>query len=110
LTTWPTFGVFARGAAVPDARAADGEVDGRRVRLLKPQTFMNLSGDALASVRAAAILVGRQRPARVVDDVALPLGTFRFRARARRVATTACAASRRRWARWSTPAPHWSRA
>lgn len=72
---------FPPWRATPDARAADGEVDGRRVRLLKPQTFMNLSGDALAPyVQRPFWSVGNDLLV-VVDDVALPLGTFRFRAK-----------------------------
>jgi PTH1 family peptidyl-tRNA hydrolase len=69
---------FPPWRAVPDARAADGEVDGRRVRLLKPQTFMNLSGRA---VRAAAAFFkwAPEQLLVVFDDVALPMGTLRFR-------------------------------
>ena len=51
------------------------------MRLLKPQTYMNLSGAALAPYArrpfwsaAADVLV-------VVDEVALPLGSYRLRAR-----------------------------
>ncbi|MBN1885179.1 MAG: aminoacyl-tRNA hydrolase [Candidatus Krumholzibacteriota bacterium] len=50
---------------------------GRIVRLLKPQTMMNLSGRALASLGGAdhrSILV-------VCDDINLPLGLVRFRLR-----------------------------
>lgn len=54
-------------------------VERARVLLVKPQTFMNLSGDCVAAAaRNTApepddILV-------VVDDIHLPLGRFRFRA------------------------------
>lgn len=72
---------FPPWRAVPDARAADGEVDGRRVRLLKPQTFMNLSGDALAPYVQRPFWSVANDLLVVVDDVALPLGTFRFRAK-----------------------------
>ncbi|MHB1097524.1 MAG: aminoacyl-tRNA hydrolase [Gemmatimonadaceae bacterium] len=64
---------------VPNARAADAELDGRRVRLLKPQTFMNLSGDALAPYAQRPFWSVANDLLVVVDDVALPLGTFRFR-------------------------------
>lgn len=51
------------------------------VTLLKPQTYMNDSGAALAPLRS----VPEFDPARdlliLVDDGALPLGTFRLRAR-----------------------------
>lgn len=72
---------FPPWRATPDARAADGEVDGRRVRLLKPQTFMNLSGDALAPYLQRPFWSVANDLLVVVDDVALPLGTFRFRAK-----------------------------
>lgn len=64
-----------------DARVSDGEVAGRRVRLLKPQTFMNLSGDALAPYLGNPFWAASNDLLVVVDDVALPLGTFRFRAK-----------------------------
>jgi PTH1 family peptidyl-tRNA hydrolase len=72
---------FPPWRTAPDARAADGEVDGRRVRLLKPQTFMNLSGDALAPYVHRPFWSVANDLLVVVDDVALPLGTFRFRAK-----------------------------
>lgn len=61
------------------AEIADGTLDGRRVVLAKPQTFMNLSGKAageLARYLKAAlpdVLV-------LVDDADLPLGSLRLRA------------------------------
>jgi PTH1 family peptidyl-tRNA hydrolase len=57
---------------------ATGRWRGERVVLLKPLTYMNLSGDAVApamrfhDVEPGDLLV-------VVDDVALPLGRMRFR-------------------------------
>lgn len=65
----------------PHARAADGDLDGRRVRLLKPQTFMNLSGDALEAYAHRPFWSAANDLLVVVDDVALPIGTFRFRAK-----------------------------
>jgi peptidyl-tRNA hydrolase, PTH1 family len=69
-------GAFKRGER---ARQAEGSYDGRAVRVLKPQTYMNRSGAALAPLRAlpgfdpaADLLV-------LVDDVALPVGRFRLR-------------------------------
>ncbi len=58
------------------------EVEGRRVELVKPQTYMNLSGESVACLLrkrpdlkpAAGLLV-------VSDDIALPFGTLRLRAR-----------------------------
>lgn len=66
---------FGRGTR---ARASAGRRHGREVQLLKPQTYMNRSGAAIAPLLlpgfdpAAELLV-------VVDDVAIPAGTFRFR-------------------------------
>jgi PTH1 family peptidyl-tRNA hydrolase len=57
----------------------EGTREGRTVRVLKPQTYMNRSGAALAPLRAhegfdpaADLLI-------LVDDVALPVGKFRLR-------------------------------
>ena len=72
---------FPPWRAVRAARATDGAVDGRRVRLLKPQTFMNLSGDALAPYTQRPFWSVANDLLVVVDDVALPLGTFRIRAK-----------------------------
>jgi PTH1 family peptidyl-tRNA hydrolase len=64
-----------------DARVASGTVNGKRVRLVKPQTYMNLSGAALRPYlrregwKAAADLLI------VIDEVALPVGSFRIRTR-----------------------------
>ena len=58
---------------------ADVIVGGEKLLLLKPQTFMNLSGRAVASalqfykLTLSELLV-------VVDDIALPCGTIRLRA------------------------------
>ena len=67
-----------------DCRALLGGavIEGERVRLVKPQTFMNLSGEAVGCLIAKADLdeVG---PSLIVisDDLALPFGTIRLRAR-----------------------------
>lgn len=64
-----------------DARVATGSVVGRRVRLVKPLTYMNLSGAALRPyLRRETFDVSRDLLV-IVDDVALPAGTFRIRAR-----------------------------
>lgn len=66
---------FRRGER---ARVASGEWQGASVRLLKPQTYMNRSGAAVAP-----LLVTGFDPAQhlmvVVDEVALPVGRYRLR-------------------------------
>jgi PTH1 family peptidyl-tRNA hydrolase len=60
------------------ARLARVEVEGRKVRLCQPQTFMNASGEAVGAVGrfyqvpVESILI-------VVDDADLPLGQLRMR-------------------------------
>ncbi|MEO6444830.1 MAG: aminoacyl-tRNA hydrolase [Gemmatimonadaceae bacterium] len=63
-----------------EALVADGRVGGSRTRLVKPQTFMNLSGVAVRPYMRRLGWSGLQNLLVVVDEVALPLGTFRFRA------------------------------
>jgi PTH1 family peptidyl-tRNA hydrolase len=57
-------------------------IEGERVRLIKPQTFMNLSGEAVACLLAKYEI---SNPAKslilISDDLALPFGTIRLRAR-----------------------------
>ena len=61
------------------ARATSGVADGVPVSVLKPITFMNRSGAALAALRADPAF----QPARdlliLVDEFRIPLGTFRLR-------------------------------
>lgn len=49
------------------------------VRLLKPTTFMNRSGAALASLRADPTFTPERDLLILVDDFQIPLGTFRLR-------------------------------
>ena len=63
------------------ARLAEVQLAGQRVLLAKPQTYMNLSGDA---VRPLLERYGEGKPANLLvasDDVALPFGMIRVRAR-----------------------------
>lgn len=60
--------------------ATDGTVDGIPVRVLKPTTAMNRSGAALASLRADPAFDAARDLLILVDDFAIPLGTFRLRA------------------------------
>jgi len=63
-----------------EALVIDGQIAGRRVLLLRPQTFMNLSGRSLLAARQfykldpSDLLV-------VCDDMDLPVGRVRLRAR-----------------------------
>lgn len=50
------------------------------VRLVKPQTYMNLSGAALRPFRRRDAWSASTDLLVIVDDIALPLGTFRLRA------------------------------
>lgn len=63
-----------------DARVLEGTVRGHRVRLVKPLTFMNLSGAALKPYLRRAGWQPSKDLLVVVDEVAIPLGTFRLRA------------------------------
>jgi peptidyl-tRNA hydrolase, PTH1 family len=59
-----------------------GEIEGFRVKLIKPQTFMNLSGEAVSCLVAKHKLAPPGENLIVVsDDLALPFGKIRIRAR-----------------------------
>jgi len=58
---------------------ADVLLDGEKIFLLKPQTYMNLSGRSVASAMAY-YKIALDDLLVVVDDVALPAGTIRLRA------------------------------
>jgi peptidyl-tRNA hydrolase, PTH1 family len=75
---------LAAGGARPsfsrkfDGQVAEAEIDFRRVLLLKPETFMNLSGRSVAQ----ALRFYKLEPADllvVCDDLSLPLGRLRLR-------------------------------
>jgi len=63
-----------------EARVATVDVGGARVRLVKPQTYMNLSGSVLRSYLRRSGWSAQRDLMIVVDEVALPLGSYRFRA------------------------------
>lgn len=63
------------------AHVAEGDVAGERVALVKPQTFMNRSGQALGPLLNDPDFSAAEHLLVVVDEVALPLGTYRLRAR-----------------------------
>jgi PTH1 family peptidyl-tRNA hydrolase len=63
-----------------NAEIAEGEIGGTRVRLAKPQTYMNLSGESVGKlfkffkVEPHDLIV-------IYDDLDLPLGKMRMRAK-----------------------------
>jgi PTH1 family peptidyl-tRNA hydrolase len=69
-------GAWRAGA---DALAADGVVAGHTVRLVKPQAYYNLSGQALRPFLKRPFWAPQTDLLVVCDDVALPVGTFRLR-------------------------------
>ncbi|MDP9204950.1 MAG: aminoacyl-tRNA hydrolase [Gemmatimonadota bacterium] len=64
-----------------DSQIANGTVGGAKVRLLKPQTYMNLSGQALRNYSRRPFWSAARDLLVVVDEVQLPVGRFRIRAR-----------------------------
>jgi PTH1 family peptidyl-tRNA hydrolase len=63
-----------------ESRVASGMAAGHRVRLVKPLTFMNLSGAALRPYLRREGFSYMKDLLIVVDEVALPVGSFRIRA------------------------------
>lgn len=61
------------------AAVASGRMGEHSVRLLKPLTYMNLSGQAVAPLRRMNAFDVSRDLLVVVDDVALPPGKVRFR-------------------------------
>jgi peptidyl-tRNA hydrolase, PTH1 family len=58
------------------------EIEGRLVKLVKPQTYMNLSGQAVSCLFAKHKLVEPGEKLIVIsDDLALPFGRIRIRAK-----------------------------
>jgi PTH1 family peptidyl-tRNA hydrolase len=60
---------------------SSGRVDAVSVRLVKPQTYMNLSGAALIPYLRRPTFSPASDLFVIVDDVALPVGRYRLRAR-----------------------------
>jgi len=60
------------------ALLAEGQIGDSSVKLLKPQTYMNLSGEAVALV-CHYFQIDLSRLIIVTDDVAIPLGKLRIR-------------------------------
>lgn len=63
------------------ARIAAGTVEGKPVVVIKPRTYMNLSGEALAPLLKEPEFTPSRDLLVLVDDADLPLGTFRLRSR-----------------------------
>jgi PTH1 family peptidyl-tRNA hydrolase len=64
------------------SRVGIAEIEGCRAKLVKPQTYMNLSGEAVACLVAKHKLDPPGEHLIVIsDDLALPLGKIRIRAR-----------------------------
>ena len=60
------------------ALVTKGEYNGRKLILAKPQTYMNLSGQAVVSL-VNFYKISLERLLVAYDDVDLPLGTIRIR-------------------------------
>ncbi len=63
-----------------DSHVSNGVVAGVKTRLVKPQTFMNLSGQALKTYVRRPFWSAAKDLLVVVDEVQLPVGRFRIRA------------------------------
>jgi peptidyl-tRNA hydrolase, PTH1 family len=64
-----------------ESHVANGIVGGVKVRLVKPQTFMNLSGQALKNFVRRPFWSPAKDLLIVVDEVQLPVGRIRIRPR-----------------------------
>ena len=71
---------FDRWKKDAESRIANGSVGGVKVRLVKPQTYMNLSGQALRKYARRPLWSPKDLLV-VVDEVQLPVGRFRIRSR-----------------------------
>jgi PTH1 family peptidyl-tRNA hydrolase len=60
------------------ALTGDGSIRGEKVKLVKPQTYMNLSGESVAPM-AAYFGIERENLILIYDDVDIPIGTVRIR-------------------------------
>jgi PTH1 family peptidyl-tRNA hydrolase len=76
LTVRWQMGQFRRGDR---AREARGTWQGIPVRVVKPQTYMNRSGAAIAPLRSLPEFDPSHHLLILVDDVALPVGRYRLR-------------------------------
>jgi PTH1 family peptidyl-tRNA hydrolase len=72
--------VAPAGIAGDSASVAEAEIEGQKVTLMKPLTYMNLSGGPVSDW-ARAHSIDRTDVLVYLDDVALPLGKIRLRER-----------------------------
>jgi peptidyl-tRNA hydrolase, PTH1 family len=72
------FGTWKRDG---DAHVVAGTVAGSRVHLVRPTTYMNLSGSVLGPYLRRPSWTAASDLLVIADDVALPVGSFRLRAR-----------------------------
>ena len=69
----------ARFTKKGNGKVAEARIGGEKVLLVKPQTFMNLSGDCIAPL-AAYYKIPSEHIAVCYDDKDLPMGKLRIRA------------------------------
>lgn len=71
---------LARGPALPSAEVEVGRVGEAVIAVVRPQTFMNASGDVLPAVQSLILDFDPTRHLLVVyDDIDLPFGRVRLR-------------------------------
>ena len=63
------------------AHLGSGNIDGHKVILVKPQTFMNSSGEALAPICGYYKVEPNERLIVIYDDISLEPGNLRIRAK-----------------------------
>lgn len=64
-----------------DGLCGNGLIEGQKVLLLKPQTFMNLSGESIRAACGFFKIDPSKELIVICDDVSLPAGQLRVRAR-----------------------------
>jgi peptidyl-tRNA hydrolase, PTH1 family len=62
-----------------NARLAEGQIGGQRVALARPQTYMNLSGQAVVGLRQWFKIDPARELLVIYDDTDLPFGVLRLR-------------------------------
>lgn len=81
---WQVLDLLSKKYSLPMNRSrckaliGEGLVDGQRIALIKPQTFMNLSGESIVSV-LNWYKITPEEALILSDDIDLPVGTIRIR-------------------------------